>query len=147
MAYQWVETRVGSRLPNNAVRGGMDADGSQIYVGKGYHNGDWIPAKVIPIRSVAYLAYNGKEHPKEIVQVLCGPAHRFQWVSASNGRVPPCSIEGGKTASGEELYIGRANHMGSQTVGKVHPSHGTCYISFGGKEISCRNYEILVMKA
>ncbi|KAG5899610.1 hypothetical protein JTB14_037272 [Gonioctena quinquepunctata] len=68
LSYQWVETRVGSRLPNNAVRGGMDADGSQIYVGKRYHNGDWIPAKVIPIRSVAYLAYNRKEHANEIVQ-------------------------------------------------------------------------------
>ena len=30
------------------VRGGIDADGSVIYVGRAFHNGDMIPAKVIP---------------------------------------------------------------------------------------------------
>ncbi|XP_023011536.1 uncharacterized protein [Leptinotarsa decemlineata] len=145
-AYNWVETDVTSRMPGNALRGGYDADGSHIYVGKAFHQGDWIPSKVIPIKNVAYVAYNGKEHAKNRVQVLCGPQHRFQWVSASNGRVPPCSIEGGKTSTGEALYIGRVRHSGSQTVGKVHPTHGVCYISFGGKEIPFKDYEILIMR-
>jgi len=30
------------------VRGGIDADGSVIYVGRAFHAGDMIPAKVIP---------------------------------------------------------------------------------------------------
>lgn len=30
------------------VRGGIDSDGSVIYVGRAFHEGDMIPAKVIP---------------------------------------------------------------------------------------------------
>lgn len=46
------------------MRGGTDQDGSEIYVGRAYHEGDWIPAKVIPRKHVAYVAYGGKEHAK-----------------------------------------------------------------------------------
>lgn len=43
------------------VMGGSDCDGSPIYVGRAYHNGDLIPAKVIPNKRVAYISWGGKE--------------------------------------------------------------------------------------
>lgn len=62
--YYWVATTARSGVPPTAVRGGVDQDGTQIYVGRANHEGDWIPAKVIPEKHIAYVAYGGKEHGK-----------------------------------------------------------------------------------
>lgn len=67
--YYWVSTTARYGVPSSAVRGGVDQDGTQIYVGKAYHEGDWIPAKVIPEKKVAYVAYGGQEHAKSEYQV------------------------------------------------------------------------------
>ena len=56
-------------MPPTAVVGGRDIDGSTIYVGRAYHEGDMLPAKVIPDRNVAYVCHNGEEHPKHDFEV------------------------------------------------------------------------------
>lgn len=53
-----------SAVPMDAVPSGYDVDGSQIYVGRAYHEGDLIPAKVIPSKHVAYVPYAGEEVAK-----------------------------------------------------------------------------------
>lgn len=68
IAYRWIDTSSDSAVPSSALRGGVDIDGQQIYVGRAYHEGDWMPAKVIPGKNVAYVAYGGQEHA----------VHRFQ---------------------------------------------------------------------
>ncbi|ENN73878.1 hypothetical protein HUJ04_010105 [Dendroctonus ponderosae] len=143
--YHWVTiTTRGASFPSSAVPAGTDIDGAPIYVGRSFFNGDWLPAKVIPSKHVAYISYGGKEISVDKFKVLC--EQRFEWIPAENGHVPVHSVVGGKTASGEELFIGRVRHQGSQTVGKVHPSHKTCYIAFGGKEIAYKQYEVLVLQ-
>lgn len=52
----------------------------------------------------------------------------------------------GKTLDGENLYMGRCLYEGTQTPGKIQPSHGCLYIPFNGEEISVREYEVLVFK-
>lgn len=49
--------------------------------------------------------------------MLTGP--NLQWVVSQEGVVPANSVEGGKTEDGETLYIGRAQHEGTTTIGKV----------------------------
>jgi len=51
------------------VAGGRDSDGSTIYVGRAFHEGDMLPAKVIPDKGVAYVCHNGEEHPKDNYEV------------------------------------------------------------------------------
>lgn len=68
-AYYWVATTATYGVPPSAVHGGIDQDGTQIYVGRAFHEGDWIPAKVIPEKNVAYVAYDGKEVAKSEYQV------------------------------------------------------------------------------
>lgn len=41
---------------------GNDSDGSPIYVGRAHFSGDQLPAKVIPSKNYASVAYNGAEH-------------------------------------------------------------------------------------
>lgn len=48
---------------------GHDTDGSEIYAGRAYHLGDMIPAKVIPSKQVAYIAYGGEEIVKDQFEV------------------------------------------------------------------------------
>lgn len=44
----WQYCNASGPFPERMVRGGIDADGSVIYVGRAFHAGDMIPAKVIP---------------------------------------------------------------------------------------------------
>ncbi len=59
-------------------------------------------------------------------EVLCGSG--FQWVQDRDGKVPSNAVVGGKTAKGENLYVGRAKVNGVLTCGKIQPSHGSLYI-------------------
>ncbi|XP_001603900.1 natterin-3 isoform X2 [Nasonia vitripennis] len=142
-AYKWVHRSAGQPVPPTAVSGGRDVDGAQIYVGRAFHEGDMIPAKVIPEKDVAYVAHGGQEHAKHSFEVLV--QGEFTWEFCSNGSVPADAVVAGQTADGEPLYVGRVLHNGSQTVGKVQQSHGCLYIPFDGEELSFKDYEVLVL--
>lgn len=51
---QWIHAAAHGPLPPNPIFVGNDADGSPMYVGRCFHNGDQLPAKVIPSKNVAY---------------------------------------------------------------------------------------------
>nr|XP_012222333.1 PREDICTED: uncharacterized protein LOC105672167 [Linepithema humile] len=142
-AYRWVNRSGGQSLPENAVNGGRDSDGCLIYVGRAFHAGDMLPAKVLPDKNVAYVSHNGEEHPKDNFDVLC--QGEFAWEFCRDGEVPTDAVIAGQTADGEPLYVGRVLHSGAQTVGKVQRSHGCLYIPFDGEELSFKDYEVLVM--
>ena len=130
-------------VPSTALSGGEDIDGHQIYVGRAFFKNDWIPAKVIPGRNVAYVAYAGKEHHVDRFQVLC--EQRFDWVTASEGRIPEGAVEGGRTCDGEALYIGRVQHEGSHTLGKVRSSDGKAVVEefvLGASELQVLLYSV-----
>ncbi|XP_055606537.1 uncharacterized protein LOC129754466 [Uranotaenia lowii] len=138
----WSHCSAGAPLPPGAILAGNDSDHSPIYVGRAYHEGDQLPAKVIPSKQIAYVSFNGQEIPKHSFEVLCNG--NVTWVPSGFGTVPPNAVFGGRTSSGETLYIGRTHYMGSLTPGKVHPSHQTLYIPYGGSEVSVKNYEVLI---
>ncbi|KAL3220943.1 hypothetical protein MRX96_005376 [Rhipicephalus microplus] len=47
---------------------------------------------------------------------------------------------------GEPLYIGRAYHEGTLTIGKVQPSRRCLSIPYGGEEHCYSDYEVLVVQ-
>ncbi|KAH8353906.1 hypothetical protein KR067_001065, partial [Drosophila pandora] len=140
--HTWVHSSPHAPLPPYAVIGGHDADRTPIYVGRSFHEGENLPAKVIPSKGCAYVAYGGSEHAKHHYEVLVGQG--FAWVPSASGGVPPNAVRSGTTRTGEPLYVGRGHHAGSLTVGKVHPSHGCLYIPFGGQEVRINTYEVLI---
>jgi len=141
---QWQPTTSTSLVPKDAIIGGRDTDGAQIYVGRASHEGDLLPCKVIPSKKVAYVAYNGSEITKHNYEILVGGD--LQWTREKNGKVPQGAFPAGRTKQGETLFIGRVDHNRSQTIGKVHQTHGCLYIPYGGKELSFKEYEVLVEK-
>lgn len=67
-----------------------------------------------------------------------------RWVQANHGRVPVGAIEGGRTANGESMFIGRTIYKKTLAIGKIVRTHGAMFISYRGKEIGVKFYEALV---
>lgn len=111
-------------------------------MGRAYHEGDLLPAKVIPSRNAAYVSHSGREISVHQFEILCG--NGLTWVASSNGHVPDGAVSCGSQSNGESLFVGRAHLDGSLTPGKIHRSHGCLYIPFNGTEHSIQQYEVLV---
>ncbi|XP_055859197.1 natterin-1-like isoform X2 [Episyrphus balteatus] len=141
MAHVWVPSAPGAPLPALAVVGGHDCDGTPIFVGRSYHEGDNLPAKVVPSKYTAYVCWGGREITKNHYEVLVG--NNYCWIPCAAGQVPPNAVLAGNTVTGEPLFIGRGYWEGSLTVGKIHPSHHCLYIPFGGAEHRLDCYEVL----
>lgn len=143
--YQWEPcSAAGFNSSDGAVRAGVDADGMHIYVGRAFYANDLLPAKVVLDRNTAYVSHGGQEH--EVTEFELLRYGNFAWEFASHGSVPVGAVETGRTTDGEPLYTGRCVHEGTQTPGKVQPSHGCLYIPFGGVEHKIYEYEVLVQK-
>ena len=67
----------------------------------------------------------------------------MKWIKASGGEIPANSYKGGKEASGEKLYIARAEFKGGVHIGKARPEFGGCNIAWGGAEHGISEYEVL----
>lgn len=68
--YRWVPACLSQRsIPPGALRVGTDADGEEIYAGRAPHEGDILPAKVIPSKNACYVAHNGEEILKDQFEV------------------------------------------------------------------------------
>lgn len=135
----WVGAN-GSDIPAGAFVGGQD-NGEGLIVGRAHHEGALIPGKVVPSHGVCYVAWGGGEHGKGDYEVLVGSA---TWVQGTGSNIPPTALPAGESEDGEPLFVGRAQHEGTITIGKVQPSHGVCYISYAGQELGFAEYEILV---
>lgn len=102
----WVPSSVHSPLPDGAIHAGHDIDGSQIFIGRTWHEGDQLPAKVIPSKGAAYVPHGGREIMKDQYEVLCHGTVNWVKVYPSTRAVPPFAVSGGQTSDGEPLYIG-----------------------------------------
>ncbi|XP_017849026.1 natterin-3 [Drosophila busckii] len=139
-AHTWLHYSNGA-VPQDPIVAGHDSDGDTIFIGRAFYNNDMLPAKVIPNKGKAYVAYGGEEIELENYEVLSGKF--YDWLPAENGGVPDTAVQVGCNVDGEALYAGRGYHAGSLTVGKVHPSHGCLYIPYGAEEIKLFSYEVL----
>ncbi|KAF9406996.1 hypothetical protein HW555_012834 [Spodoptera exigua] len=143
---EWIPSTgsdVGTLRHRAFVAGREGWDGSPICVIRAHHNGEFVPGKLAIKHQAAYIPHAGREIPVHNFEVLCASSHAVRWLPSSNGQVPVGAIPAGNTHNGEPLYIGRVTHMGSITPGKVHPSHGCCYISFSGAEVAHKSYDVL----
>ncbi|KAL7636420.1 UNVERIFIED_CONTAM: hypothetical protein RMT77_013195 [Armadillidium vulgare] len=142
---RWVPGH-GGYLPRHPVCGGEGPDGL-VYVGMAKHEGGHILGMVVPDENVCYIPFGGEAIPKEEYYVLGSPnSVELVWKGSSSGKVPTGALEGGHTEDGEVLYIGRVMVDGIVSCGKVHPSHGVCYVPYGGAEHAHRDYEVLCVK-
>lgn len=101
----------------------------------------------MPSENALFLAWNCEAHKKTDFEILIGGS-RDNWVTSKGGEIPVNAFIAGYTEHGESLYIGRQILEGNLLIGKIHPSHKSCYIpDFRGtnKEIGVTDYEVLVI--
>jgi uncharacterized protein (UPF0297 family) len=111
---------------------------------RAHHAGDIIPGKFLPgsqFNNQCFIPYGGTEVHKDEFEVLMNTG--FKWIKASNGYVPENSVIGGRSLSGEPLYVGRTLHNGQNIPGKICRLSKCIYIPFG-EEICSKEYEVLV---
>ncbi|XP_065290198.1 natterin-3-like isoform X2 [Dermacentor albipictus] len=144
-ACHWVVCE-GSDIPGNAVAGGDDKGGEVTYVGRVLHEGELLPGKVVRSLGACFVTHAGLEYSSRDYQALVCRGASLAWRVASDGDVPSGAIQGGVTASGEPLYIGRAHHEGLLIIGKLHPSSETMYVPYNKKEYGYAQYEVLTLK-
>lgn len=67
------------------------------------------------------------------------------WSPAGPGWYPtPQSVVGGFDIGGETIYVGRTLHSSGDVIpGKIVPSHGVCYVAWGGNEHPSRSYQVM----
>lgn len=58
--------------------------------------------------------------------------------------MPEGAVTAGTQSNGETLYVGRGHYKGSITPGKIHQAHGCLYIGHSHREVSIKQYEVLV---
>jgi len=147
---KWIACQQG-HFPPNAVQGGLQHD-VKLFVIRAPHMGSNTPGKLFEYHppgvpdgvSTASLAWGGGERFKPSYEVLVAPAERVNWIPSQDGLIVEKAVVGGKSETGETLYIGRFIREGHLIIGKIHPSHHCCYIGVNGKEIASTRYEILV---
>lgn len=68
----------------------------------------------------------------------------MSWLAINGENIPPTAIPAGEAENGEPLFVGRVDHEGTITIGKVQPSHNVLYIPYGGVEVPFNDFEILI---
>lgn len=143
---RWVPC-TGGHLSQRPVSGGQGPDG-EVYVGMARHAGASLVGMVVPTRGCCYVSFDGKSIAKKEYFVLSNPANvNLSWEPGSQGNVPSGALQGGASEHGEALYIARVHVDRMVSVGKVHGSHGVCYVPYGGLEHAHKNYEVLCVRS
>lgn len=93
------------------------------------------------------VGLDGKEYICDNYELLLTyEGSQVIWKQSSHGRIHEDAVEGGKTISGETLYIGRVIHNQMKVPGKIQPSKKRMFITSNFVEIAIEEYEILIIK-
>ncbi len=60
-SYAWIPASHGA-VPGGAVVAGKDTDGTTLYAGRAFFDGDLLPAKISPAQGGALVPHGGSEH-------------------------------------------------------------------------------------
>ncbi|KAF6207312.1 hypothetical protein GE061_018553 [Apolygus lucorum] len=138
-SYEWVTSN--GTIPEHAVVAGFDSDKVVLYAGRAVHEGSILPAKIKA--NTAHVSFVGKEIVKTEFQVLISKDTSWR-PTDSNVQIPEGALQVGHDKEENVLYMGRVDHRGSKTPGKIS-SDGCLYIPYGYEEHKYCSYEILVL--
>ncbi|KFB38713.1 hypothetical protein ZHAS_00006115 [Anopheles sinensis] len=135
----WVDYTF-ENIPSNAVVAVRSM--LTLYVGRAKHRGSITPGVINPSQRTCTIVWGGSVWHKSLFEILINVNGTF--VPVQNNEIPPNAFPAGLSEAGETLYIGRVIVEGNVLVGKVHPSHGVCYVPYDDEERGFADYEIFV---
>ncbi|HEY9675367.1 MAG TPA: DUF3421 domain-containing protein [Waterburya sp.] len=133
----WVPPPSSGKVPQDAVVGGQ-VSGQNLYVCRAEYEGALHPGKLW--KGNCNIGFGGQEVVLNNYEVLI-QASNSRWQSPVNRRLPNGTVVGGQ-ASGQNLYVCRAEYQGDFHPGKLW--RGNCNIGLGGQEVVLDEYEVLV---
>lgn len=141
--FAWVPAQDGF-VPRGAVVGGNESNGERLFVCRAAYHGGFHPGKLRAAFKGCYFGAGGGEHMAPSYEVLVGGPG--VWVSAHDGVVPPNAVAGGREGDGERLFLCRAAFEGGVHGGKLRAAFQGCNISYGRKEHTIRQYQVLTLQ-
>lgn len=157
-AVHWMNSYSGA-VPAGAVVAGFQ-NGQLMYVCRAWEDGELLPGlhnhrviiteykwkfdfpgKLDTRHGGCFVPFRGREEKRKYYEVAVGIGI---WLPFRGGSFPVDAFQGGMTRLGEILYVCRARIDGHLISGKLHPSHGGCYIANASREHKVNLYEVLV---
>jgi len=145
--YTWVLTN-GKNIPQGAVEGGREKNGSVLYIARAYYMGGVHIGKAgRHLGKGAVIGYDDEEVEIDTYEILLGDTSKVKWAAKSdNDFRPQAAVEGGKEADGTPLLIAQAYYEGGTHPGKYSDKLGGACIPYGGKEkVVKKDYRILIL--
>ncbi|KAJ2375822.1 hypothetical protein IW150_002335 [Coemansia sp. RSA 2607] len=123
-ALQWVSAS-NAHIPPNPVQGGIEKDGTPLFVARAFYKGGLHPGKAGQHleNGGCNIGWGHKEIAVDNYQVLCGDAANLRWVRQEGA----LDVQGfrpfpaGHEETGEPLFVAKTLHEGSQQLGKCAP--------------------------
>ncbi|CAG2108860.1 unnamed protein product, partial [Medioppia subpectinata] len=141
---QWLKI-TGTKIPENAIVGGIDIDTKPLYICRHKQDNDLLPGKANENIGCVVTMGGKAFSTKSDYEVLIG--HNYDWVERHGGdAVPDRAFIGGHNLDSNPIYVGKCDlHFGkteSQVVGKIDHKF---YYGFGETEHSdCANHMIMI---
>ncbi|KAJ3636629.1 hypothetical protein MTP99_000153 [Tenebrio molitor] len=152
LGYYWREYT--GEVPEDAIVGGKDSNGKNIYIGQAYiRNEGLLVVQITPGVRQVFAPSHGVKKTDKYVKILCGPQEKVYWMSSTPSNIHLDLIDKHAVVGGHEdgwgyMSIGRINYQGDIKIGKINTfSIEEPYLYFigNGKERTVSNsYQILM---
>jgi len=133
-----------------------DFDGPLVGSGQAWYDENVQQRNTIAIKNCEVLVpYDGIIFKVNRFQVLCyctipKLSHitypTINWVTVSDGHLPPNAVAGGVAPNGEVLYVGRGLHGYDMIPGYIVPFEKCLHICYGCGEYCYNRYEVLTIE-
>ncbi|XP_035441020.2 uncharacterized protein LOC118269807 [Spodoptera frugiperda] len=126
------------------VAGYRGSDGAPQIIIRAIVNNALVPGNMPKKNDNGYIGWEGEVHAAKTFELCCVKDEtKISWKRFIDGQLPERAIEGGYTADGVKLYIGRAAVRGALTPGAVHPDDKTIQLVSRGEAITYEEYDVL----
>lgn len=132
--------------PQYAWRAGADSSGQPFYLCRAHYQGSLTPGNIRPGFGGCHISYDGDEKNINHYQVflLTHSSYGYwQWVKYN---LPAHSWRVGDDTNGQPLYVCRARYADGLVIGKTWRGLNACYIPYGGREGSVRDYQVFLLR-
>ncbi|KAJ3636612.1 hypothetical protein MTP99_000141 [Tenebrio molitor] len=150
--YYWREYT--GKIPADAVVGGADINGENVYIGQAYvKNSGLIPAQINAGVKEVYAPIKGAQKVDRHIKILCGALEDFEWVptNATNLHLELLNrqvVIGGHEDGYGSVIVGRISYEGGTQIGKINAfTVGNSYfrwVDIHKKEPGVTRYDVLV---
>ncbi|KAH8370925.1 hypothetical protein KR093_005556 [Drosophila rubida] len=142
----WVLGDKTKNFPENAVLGGFDPTGYNLYVARTVSGSNILPARVVAETRVGTFNTDTAVNTATSYELLVSNATlSYQWVRSYDGYREKNAVSVGTNATNDQVFICRARSDSGQIIGTLYLAQKKCYVRYGTLSLKTFDkYEVLV---